>query len=116
MSLIRRLFNSARDERLSRDIEREIAFHLREHVEALVASGMPEREAMAAAKRRFGNPTFQRERSRDMDILAWLDSFKGDVRYALRALGRAPAFPLVAVASLALGVGANTAIYTLLDA
>jgi predicted permease len=116
MSLIRRLFNLARDEGLSRDIDREMAFHIREHADALVARGMSEHDAVRAARRRFGNVTSQGERTRDADIVTWVDSLRADIRYALRALRRAPAFTTVAVLSLALGIGANTAIYTLLDA
>jgi len=116
MSLLRRLLNLGRDDALTRDIEREVAFHLREREDELRAQGMSEPVAALEARRQFGNPTFQRERTRDADIIAWLDSLAGDVRYALRALGRSPVFTFVAVASLALGIGANTAIYTLLDA
>src|SRR6266545_2138924 len=105
MSWYRRLRNLMRSERLARDIDREMAFHIGERAEAL-------REA----RRRFGNRTYQGERTRDADVIAWIDSLTADVRYALRALRRAPAFTFVAVASLALGIGANTAIYTLIDA
>lgn len=116
MSLLRRLLNFGRDDALTRDIEREVAFHLREREDELRSQGMSEPVAAREARRQFGNPTFQQERTRDADIIAWLDSLAGDVRYALRALGRSPVFTVVAVASLALGIGANTAIYTLLDA
>ncbi len=116
MSLLRRLLNFGRNDALSRDIEREVAFHLREREEELIAQGMSAPGAAHEARRQFGNPALQRERTRDADIVAWLDSLAGDVRYALRALGRSPVFTFVAVASLALGIGANTAIYTLIDA
>jgi putative ABC transport system permease protein len=116
MSFFRRLLNLGRSEQLSRDINRELSFHMREHVEELVDAGMPEAEAIAAARRRFGNPTYVGERTREADIVTWIDSFAGDVRYGFRALRRSPVFTLVAILSLALGIGANTAIYTLMDA
>src|SRR5687767_5671534 len=116
MSFFRRITNLFRPERLSRDIERELSFHIRERVEELTSAGMPEADAIALARRQFGNPTFQRESTRDADVVAWLDSLMNDVRYALRALRRSPIFTAVAIASLALGIGANTAIFTLIDA
>jgi predicted permease len=116
MSILRRFANLFRSDRLSDDIDRELSFHLRERVEELMEGGMSERAAVALARRQFGNPTFQREETRGSDVLGWLDSVMGDVRYAVRALRRSPVFATVAIASLALGIGGNTAIYTLIDA
>lgn len=116
MSLLRRFFNLTRSRRLSRDIEREIAFHINEHTDELIASGVSPNEARAQARRRFGNSTVLGERTRDADIVTWLDSFAADVRYGLRTLRRSPVFATVAVLSLALAIGANSAIYSLLDA
>jgi predicted permease len=116
MAWLNRLVNLFRSERLSKDIDRELAFHIEERVEELVASGMNAADARREARRRFGEPLRQRERTRDADVLVWLDTVLADVRYALRALRRSPAFALVAIFSLALGIGANTAIFSLLDA
>src|SRR5690242_2256453 len=116
MSFLTRITNLFRDERLSSDIDREQAFHLRERVEELTGRGVPEAEAIAMARRQFGNRTFQGEETRDANIVTWLDSLRGDARYAFRALRRSPVFTAVAVLSLALGIGANTAIYSLIDA
>lgn len=116
MSLLRRLLNLGRDERLSGDIERELSFHVRERAEELIATGYSERDAMLTARRQFGNPTLQREQTRDADIVASVDSLRADARYALRVLRRSPAFTIVAVASLALGIGGTTSIFTLIDA
>src|SRR3712207_3329884 len=116
MSWFRRLVNLARPDRLARDIDREMAFHIAERADELRRGGMAEREAVLEARRRFGNRTLQGERTRDADVVTWVDSVFGDLRYALRALRRSPGFALVAAGSLTLGIGANTAIYTLIDA
>ena len=116
MSFLRRIVNLGRGERLSRDIERELSFHFKEHVDELMDRGMSERDAIVAARRRFGSMVSVGERTRDQDVLGWLDSLMADSRYAFRALRRSPVFTTVAIASLALGIGANTAIYSLMDA
>jgi putative ABC transport system permease protein len=68
------------------------------------------------ARLRLGNPAVQKERARDRDILPWLESLMADVRYALRSLRASPGFALVALLSLGLAIGANTAIFSLIDA
>src|SRR5688572_30371858 len=108
MSIWNRFTNLFRSERLSDDINRELSFHLRERVEELVEGGMSERQAMFEARRQFGNPSFEAEATRDSDVIEWLDSVMADVRYGIRALVRSPVFATVAIASLALGIGANT--------
>jgi predicted permease len=111
-----RILNIFRSNRISRDIQREVEFHIAERVDELVAGGMPEAEARRVARRRFGNEGAQREAMRRMDIADWVQSIAGDIRYALRALVHSPVFAVVTIASLGLGIGANTTIFTLLDA
>jgi putative ABC transport system permease protein len=116
MAWYHRLLNVGRTERLNRDIDRELAFHIAETADALQASGMSKEAALHEARRRTGNAVVQRERTRDADVITWLDSVVRDVRHAVRGLRRAPVFTIVAVLSLAVGIGANTAIFTLLEA
>ena len=116
MGWYRRFTNLLRSNRVSADIDREMAFHMTELADELTARGMSAAEAHREARRRFGNPSVQKERTRDADVMTWLESLGADVRYALRALRASPVFALVTILSLGLGIGANTAIFSLINA
>ncbi len=77
--------------------------------------GLAREAAAAGARRQLGNPTLAREYAREVWIIAWLDTLGADVRYALRALAANKTFGALAILSLALGIGANTAIYSFMD-
>jgi putative ABC transport system permease protein len=116
MAWLRRLLNTVRSRRLSGDLDREIAFHLAERTDELEATGLSRAEAARQARRQFGNPTVHRDDTRDVDLLDWLYSILRDVRYSIRGLRRSPTFTAVAIGSLGLGIGVNTAIFALIDA
>ena len=113
---LRRLWNTLRPGRINRDIDREIAFHLAERADDLRARGLAGTDAGRRARVQFGNVTLQAERTRDADIALWVDAFARNVRYALRTLARTPGFTAAVVLTLALGIGANTAVFSALDA
>jgi predicted permease len=114
MSWLARLRNVFRTDRVSDEIEREMSFHLAERADELVAAGATPAEAEREARRRFGSYLLQKENTRERDVLVWLESLLGDFRYGLRALRRDPVFCLAAILTLAIGIGANTAVFSLL--
>jgi predicted permease len=113
---LKRLSATINSRNLDDDLDDELRFHLEQRADQLIAQGMDPEEARREALRRFGNRTLVKERARDRDILIWVETALQDIRYALRTLSRNPGFAATAILSLALGIGANTTIFSLIDA
>jgi predicted permease len=101
--------------RRSEALREEIELHLAEKASELEADGMSAEQARAEARRRFGNAGLKQEESREIWISRFWSELGQDARYGLRSLGANRAFSVLAVLSLALGIGANTAIYSLME-
>lgn len=116
MAWYRRIYNLFRSERLDDELQREFEYHLAETVDRLIDAGTPPTEAVQEARRRLGNYAIHKEKTREIDLAARLDQIRADIVYGVRQLRSNPAFTLVAVLSLALGIGANSAIFQLVNA
>src|ERR1019366_2007794 len=98
------------------DVDQEIHLHLAVLSERLMPQGLNEEEAQSAARRQFGGVTATKEELRQRRSFPLIEAFLQDVRYAFRQLGKTPAFTAVTVSILALGVGTNTGIFSIVDA
>jgi predicted permease len=93
-------------------LDDELRFHIERQIAENTAAGMPAEEARRAALRTFGNPALLRDQARAVWNWAWLESVLRDLRYSARTLVRTPGFAAIAIAVMALGIGANVAIFT----
>jgi len=112
---MKRLLNWFRLRNLESDLDRELKYHIERRVSDLMLSGLPEPEARTQATLELGGIMQVQEEVRDIWLTRWLRDFAYDLRFSARSFLRSPSFTATAVLSLALGIGATTAIYSLLD-
>jgi putative ABC transport system permease protein len=116
VALVSRLRFAFTRTRVDEDAQQEFATHLELLIDRNIRSGMTPDEARHAARRQFGSPLLVRAEIHEMNSLGWLERLVADARHSLRLLVRAPGFTIVAVLTLALGVGANAAVFSVIDA
>ena len=112
---MRQLVNWFRRKQMDRDLDRELQYHLDRRITDLKNSGLPAQAARKRAMQELGGIVQTQEEVRDIWLRWWLTDFLYDFRFSLRSFLRTPSFTITAVLSLTLGIGASTAIYSLVD-
>ncbi len=114
--IVHRFQSLFRRSRAETELQREIDLHIEQLTKERIAAGMTEREALIAARREFGPIALAKEQCRDTRRINFIEDLTRDLAFAFRALRKSPGFTLTALLSGALGIGANTAIYSFMDA